>query len=82
MTSIKTKIGVGGRVVVPAKYRKALDLKPGDDVILVLEDGEVRITTVKQAIRRAQQIVRRYIPDDRDLVSELIKERREEAARE
>ncbi len=82
MTSIKTKIGVGGRVVVPAKYRKALDLKPGDDVILVLEDGEVRITTVKQAIRRAQQIVRRYVPEDRDLVSELIKERREEAARE
>lgn len=82
MTSIKTKIGEGGRVVVPAKYRKALDLKPGDDVILVLGDGEVRITTVKQAIRRAQQIVRRYVPEDRDLVSELIKERREEAARE
>ena len=82
MTSIKTKIGVGGRVVVPAKYRKALDLKPGDDVILVLEDGEVRITTVKQAIRRAQQIVRRYVPEDRDLVSELINERREQAARE
>ncbi len=81
MTSIKTKIGVGGRVVVPAKYRKALDLKPGDDVILILEDGEVRITTVKQAIRRAQQIVRRYVPEDRDLVSELINERREEAAR-
>ncbi len=82
MTSIKTKIGEGGRVVIPAKYRKALDLKPGDDVILVLEDGEVRITTVKQAIRRAPQIVRRYVPEDRDLVSELIKERREEAARE
>ncbi len=82
MNSIKTKIGQGGRVVVPAKYRRALDLKPGDDVILVLDDGEVRITTVKKAIRRAQQIVRRYVPEDRDLVSELIKERREEAARE
>lgn len=82
MTSIKTKIGKGGRIVVPAKYRKALDLKPGDDVILFLEDQQVRITTVKQAIRRAQQIVRQYVPEDRDLVSELIKERREEAARE
>ena len=82
MTSVKTKIGEGGRLVVPARFRKELGLKPGDDVILVLEDGEVRITTVKQAIRRAQQIVRRYVPEDRDLVSELIKERREEAARE
>ncbi len=82
MTSIKTKLGEGGRLVVPARFRKELGLKPGDDVILVLEDGEVRITTVKRAIRRAQQIVRRYVPEDRDLVSELIKERREEAARE
>ena len=82
MTSIKTKIGEGGRIVVPAKYRKALDLKPGDDVILVLEDGEVRITTLPRVIQRAQEIVRRYIPEGRSLVDELIRERRDEAARE
>ncbi len=82
MTSIKTRIGKGGRVVVPAKYRKALDLKPGDDVILVLEDGEVRITTLPRVIQRAQEIVRRYIPEGRSLVDELIRERRDEAARE
>ena len=82
MTSIKTKIGKGGRIVVPAKYRKALDLKPGDDVILVLEDGEVRITTLPRVIQRAQEIVRRYIPEGRSLVDELIRERRDEAARE
>ncbi len=82
MTSIKTKIGQGGRVVVPAKYRKALDLKPGDDVILVLEDGEVRITTLPRVIQRAQEIVRRYNPEGRSLVDELIRERRDEAARE
>ena len=82
MASIKTKIAEGGRVVVPAKYRKALDLKPGDDVILVLEDGEVRITTLPRVIQRAQEIVRRYIPEGRSLVDELIRERRDEAARE
>ena len=82
MTSIKTKIGKGGRIVVPAKYRKALDLKPGDDVILVLEDGEVRITTLPRVIQRAQEIVRRYIPEGRSLVDELIRERRDEADRE
>ena len=82
MTSIKTKIGKGGRIVVPAKYRKALDLKPGDDVILVLEDGEVRITTLPRVIQRAQEIVRRYNPEGRSLVDELIRERRDEADRE
>ncbi|MCH8185069.1 MAG: AbrB/MazE/SpoVT family DNA-binding domain-containing protein [Chloroflexi bacterium] len=82
MASIKTKIGEGGRVVVPAKYRKALDLKPGDDVILVLEDGEVRITTLPRVIQRAQEMVRRYNPEGRSLVDELIQERRDEANRE
>ena len=82
MASIKTKIGEGGRVVVPAKYRKALDLKPGDDVILVLEDGEVRITTLPRVIQRAQEMVRRHNPEGRSLVDELIQERRDEADRE
>ena len=82
MASIKTKIGEGGRVVVPAKYRKALDLKPGDDVILVLENGEVRITTLPRVIQRAQEMVRRYNPEGRSLVDELIQERRDEANRE
>ena len=82
MHSIMTKMGQGGRIVVPAKYRKELGLKPGDDVILVLEDGEVRITTLPRVIRRAQELVRRYNPEGRSLVDELIQERREEAARE
>ena len=82
MASIKTKIGEGGRVVVPAKYRKARDLKPGDDVILVLEDGEVRITTLPRVIQRAQEMVRRHNPEGRSLVDELIQERRDEADRE
>ena len=82
MNSIKTQIGEGGRVVVPARYRKELGLKPGDDVILVLEDGEVRITTLPMVIQRAQEIVRRYNPEGRSLVDELIRERVDEAARE
>ena len=37
----------------------------------------------QKAIREAQAIIRRYIPDaDRSLVDELIAERREEAERE
>ena len=82
MNSIMTRIGEGGRVVVPARYRKVLGLEPGDDVILVLEDGEVRITTLPSVIQRAQEIVRRCNPEGRSLVDELIRERRDEAARE
>lgn len=50
MPEIRTKIGEGGRIVLPAEYRKALGLKPGDEVVLVLREGEVRLLTPKQAI--------------------------------
>ena len=78
MTEIKTRISIGGRLVIPAAYRKALGLKPGDEVVLVLEEGEIRVISQRQAIARAQALVRRYIPKGRDLSGELIRERREE----
>ena len=40
-----TKISAGGRVVIPAEYRKALGVRTGDEVILTLDDGEVRLYT-------------------------------------
>ena len=50
---MKTKIREGGRLVIPATYQKALGLKPGGGVLLVLEDGEIRIVRTHQAITRA-----------------------------
>ena len=78
----KTKIGDGGRIVIPANFRKALGVKPGDELILSLRDGELRIFTPREAIKRAQGILRRYIPEGRSLSEELIQERRIEGARE
>jgi AbrB family looped-hinge helix DNA binding protein len=78
---MKTTIREGGRLVIPAKYRKALGIKPGDEVLLSLEDGEIRVVSTRQAVARAQTLVRRYIPKGRSLSKELIKERQEEAAR-
>ncbi|MDP3880313.1 MAG: AbrB/MazE/SpoVT family DNA-binding domain-containing protein [Dehalococcoidales bacterium] len=78
---MKTKIREGGRLVIPAEYRKALGLKPGDSVLLSLEDGEIRVVSTRQAVARAQTLLRQYIPKGRSLSEELIKERRDEAAR-
>ena len=77
---MKTIIGENGRIVIPAACRKALGIKPGDEVQLVLEDGEIRMVSQRQAIVRAQNLLRRYVPRDRNLSEELIKERREEAS--
>ena len=81
MPAIKSRLGKGGRLVIPAEYRKTLGIKPGDEVILVLEDGEVRLFTLQRAIQRAQALVRRYVHKERSLAEELLRERREEAAR-
>ncbi len=78
MTQVKTKIGEGGRIVIPAEYRQALGLQVGDEVILRLEGGELRIFTLNQAIKRAQELVSRSIPEERSLADELIAERRRE----
>jgi AbrB family looped-hinge helix DNA binding protein len=78
-----TRITNGGRVVIPAEYRRALGVKEGDEVIIKLIDGEVRITTRLQELRRAQAIVAQYAGDDNKSWSdELITERRVEAENE
>ena len=79
---VVTKLSQGGRVVIPAEYRKALGLKPGDHVVLSLEDGEVRVSPVDRWVRRAQDLVRRHVPKGVSLADEVIQERRQEAARE
>ena len=78
MIEVRTKLAEGGRIVIPAEYRQALGLQVGDEVVLRLEDGEVRVFTPRQAIKRAQELVRRYIPQGRSLSEELIAERRSE----
>ena len=79
MTQTRTKLTEGGRIVIPSEYRQALGLQIGDEVILRLEDGEVRIFTPEQAIKHAQELVRRFIPEGRSLSDELIAERRMES---
>ena len=81
MTAIVTKIGEGGRIVVPARYRKVLGLETGDQVMLVLGEGEVRLFSPARAAERARALVRRYVPKDKSLANELLAERREEATR-
>jgi len=78
----RSKVGAGGRVVIPAEYRRALGLRIGDPVILRLEHGQLRILTQTEAVRRAQEIVRRYVAPERSLADELLVERHQAAERE
>ncbi len=78
----RVRMNENGRVVIPASFRKALGINPGDEVILQLEDEELKITTRKHRIARAQRNARKYVPRGVSLADELIAERREAAKRE
>ena len=81
-TEARLRINENGRVVIPASFRKALGINPGDEVILRLEDDELRISTLKSRLERARRHVRKYVKPGVSLVDELIAERREAAKRE
>jgi AbrB family looped-hinge helix DNA binding protein len=78
----RVRLNENGRVVIPAAFRKALGVNAGDEVILRFEDDELRITTMKKRIERAQRHARKYVKPGVSLADELIAERREAAKRE
>jgi len=78
----RTRVNENGRVVIPAAFRKAMGINIGDEVVLRMEDNELRILTLKRRIERAQRLVRQHVKPGTSLVDELIAERREAAKRE
>ena len=79
MQEIRTRLTEGGRIVIPVEYRQALGLQVGDELIMRMENGEVRIFTPRQAVKHAQELVRQYVPPGRLLSDELLTERRLES---
>jgi AbrB family looped-hinge helix DNA binding protein len=78
----RTRLNENGRVVIPSSFRKALGIKVGDEIVLRMEDDELRITTQQRRIQKARQRARRYLKPGTSLVDELLAERREAAKRE
>ncbi len=81
-TETRLRVNENGRVVIPASFRKALGISAGDELLLRIEDDELRITTLKRRLERAQRLLRRHVKPDTSLVDELIAERREAARNE
>ena len=76
------RINENGRVVIPASFRRALGINSGDTVVLRIENDELRITTLRQRLAKAKELVRRHVAPTKSLVDELIAERRQAARRE
>ena len=82
MQSQRVKVGEGGKLVIPASFRREMGITPGDTLIVELEDGELRVRSLPLAIRQVQERMRELNPEGRLLSEELIADRRAEADRE
>lgn len=82
MEQVSAHVAENGRLVIPATFRRALGLEDGGDVVLRLENDELRIVTKRQQVANLKRLMRRRISNGRSLVDELISERREASKRE
>ena len=83
MTTVAdTRMSKEGRVLIPAEFRHALGLQAEEPLRMYVVDGELRIVSRRQGIRRAQAIAAKAKPVGVSVVDEFIAERRAEAARE
>lgn len=82
MQIFRTKVRQGGRIVIPVNMRRQLGIEVGENVNVSLENNSILIMTQKEGIRKAQELVRKFVPEGISLVDELIADRRREAANE
>lgn len=82
MTVHKGRIVSGGRLQLPADVRRELGLADGDPVRMSIENGELRVRSLRAVIAGIQAEVRQYVPAGVCLSEELISDRRAAASRE
>jgi len=79
----KVVVGPDGSVALPSAALAVAGYKSGDTLFVrAAGDGEIHLLSSRAAIRRAQDLVREFVPKDVSLVDELLKERRREAEKE
>jgi bifunctional DNA-binding transcriptional regulator/antitoxin component of YhaV-PrlF toxin-antitoxin module len=78
---VRVQVAANGRLVVPKAFRAALGLKDAGTVLMSLDDGEVKITTIAKNIAAAQAMYRAHVIHD-STSDDFLAERRKEALAE
>lgn len=75
------RVGLQGRVVIPARIREQLGIGIGDELVARIEGGCMILEKRENVLKRVKE---RFasVPDEVKLADELISERREEARKE
>jgi AbrB family looped-hinge helix DNA binding protein len=79
--AVEVSLGRQGRMVIPAQLRRSLGLEEGDRLVARQETGRLVLEKPDQIKQRLRARFA-HVPEARNLVDELIAERRQEAQRE
>ena len=79
---VRARLGENGRIVIPAAFRRRLGLRPGDPLILRLDENGVVIESRRSAVRAAQRMIRERVPKGELLTERLFNMRRAETRNE
>jgi AbrB family looped-hinge helix DNA binding protein len=82
MSPVKVKVSETGRLSLPVEVRRQLGIEKGGTLLLETVDGEIHLTTLRERVRRIQARARELLADRPLSSDDLIRWRREEAARE
>ena len=75
-TPVSVRFGAQGRLVVPLPLREVLGFKPGDPLVVRVQDGRLLVESRESVVRRVQE---RFGLSGGNVVDELIADRRREA---
>lgn len=82
MPAIQATVAANGRLVIPLELRRALGIEGGGEVLLELDEKELRITSRRRLAAEAKARLLSQMKGRKGLVDELIAERREAAKHE
>jgi AbrB family looped-hinge helix DNA binding protein len=80
--NVKSRLNANGRIVIPSEIRKRMGLNPGDDVLMTLDDGVLKIESQLARIQRIQEEFKPFTRNGLPASDVLVAERREEAVQE
>jgi AbrB family looped-hinge helix DNA binding protein len=57
MREFNVTVGENGRMIIPVMFRKQLNLKPGDEVVVKLSaDNDIIVHSPKQSLQKLQKL--------------------------
>lgn len=74
----KLTVGHNGGIVLPAFCRKQLNIKKGDQIVAQLDNHNLTLTSLKDAVKSFQKSIKEYNIENISLVDSLKQSRNEE----